>query len=151
MGHLVAIARRDKSRAPMQLLEIAEISDQTGVANDFRGKARSRKVTLLSARAWAEVCDELGKEIPWTTRRSNLFVDEIDLPRRAGDIVEVGEVRLLINVEVKPCSRMDEQCPGLTQVLSPGWRGGVGCSVLQAGTIRVGDEVRVVISDDGVQ
>lgn len=151
MGHLVAIARREKSRAPMQLLEIAEISDQTGVANDFRGKSRSRKVTLLSARAWAEVCDELGKEIPWTTRRANLFVDDIDLPHRAGDIVEVGEVRLQVNVEVNPCSRMDEQCPGLTQVLSPGWRGGVGCSVLQTGTIRVGDEVRVVISDDGVQ
>ena len=151
MGRLAAIARRDKSRSPMQLLEIAEVSEETGVADDFRGKSRSRKVTLLSARVWAEVCKELGVEIPWTTRRSNLLVDDIDLPQRAGDIIEVGNVRLMVNKEVDPCPRMDEQCPGLTNALMPDWRGGVGCSVLEAGTVRIGDEVRIIFPDVGVQ
>ena len=151
MGRLAAIARRDKSRSPMQLLEIAEISEHTGVADDFRGKSRSRKVTLLSARVWAEVCEELGEDIPWITRRSNLLVDDIDLPQRTGDIIEVGDVRLIVNEEVNPCSRMDEQCPGLTKALKPDWRGGVACSVLEAGTVRIGDEVRIIFSDNGAQ
>lgn len=149
MGRLAAIARRDKSRAPMQLLEIAEVSKTTGVADDFRGKSRSRKVTLLSARVWADVCIELGTEIPWTMRRSNLFVEDIDLPQRAGDIIVIGEVRLEVNKEVDPCPRMDEQCMGLTEALRPDWRGGVGCIVLNGGTISVGDEVSIVASDNG--
>lgn len=149
MGRLAAIARRDKSRAPMQLLEIAEVSETTGVADDSRGKSRSRKVTLLSARVWADICEELGKEIPWTMRRSNLLVEDIDLPQRAGDIIEVGEVRLKVNKEVDPCARMDEQCPGLTTALKPDWRGGVGCIVLNGGTIAIGDEVTIVVSDNG--
>ena len=133
----------------MQLLETAEVSKVTGVADDFRGKSKSRKVTLLSARVWADVCRELGKEIPWTTRRSNLFVEDIDLPQRAGDIIVIGEVRLKVNKEIGPCRRMDEQCPGLTKTLQPDWRGGVGCVVLSGGTISVGDEVSIVVSDNG--
>ena len=55
MGRLVGIARREAKRADMEILEDAEISEQTGVANDFRGKPGKRQVTLVSASAWAAV------------------------------------------------------------------------------------------------
>jgi MOSC domain-containing protein YiiM len=144
MGRLSGIARRDKKRAPMETLEQAEVSDQTGVAQDSRGVPGERTVTVISARVWREVCAELGQEIPWTTRRANLLVDEIDLPRSAGPVIEIGAVRLKVMTEVNPCSRMDEQAEGLTAALSPDWRGGVGCTVLQGGPIAIGDPVRVI-------
>ena len=104
MGRLVGIARREKKRAPMEMLDEAEVSDQTGVANDSRGKPGDRTVTVISARAWREVGAELGQEIPWTTRRANLLVDGIDLPRRAGPIIQIGDVRLLTVVGGCRCS-----------------------------------------------
>jgi MOSC domain-containing protein YiiM len=147
MGRLVGIARRDEKRAPMETLEQADVSDQTGVARDSRGKAGERTVTVISARAWREVCTELGQEIPWTTRRANLLVDDIDLPRSDGPVIEVGKVRLKVMTEVNPCSRMDEQVAGLTAALTPEWRGGVGCTVLQGGSISIGDPVTIVGDD----
>ena len=147
MGRLVGIARRDTKRAPMETLEQAEVSDQTGVAQDFRGKPGDRTVTVISARAWGEVCAELGQQIPWTTRRANLLVDDIDLPKSAGQITEIGAIRLKVTMEVDPCSRMDEQLEGLTNALKPDWRGGVGCSVLLGGSISIGDAVTVVEAD----
>ena len=147
MGRLTGIARRDAKRAPMETLEHAEVSDQTGVAQDFRGKPGNRTVTVISTRAWQEVCAELGQEIPWTTRRANLLVDDIDLPKSAGQIIEIGDVRLKVTMEVDPCFRMDEQVEGLTDALKPDWRGGVGCTVLQGGKISIGDSVTVV--EDG--
>jgi MOSC domain-containing protein YiiM len=147
MGRLTGIARRDAKRAPMETLEQAEVSDQAGVAQDSRGKPGDRTVTVISARAWREVCAELGQEIPWTTRRANLLVDDVDLPKSAGQIIEIGDVRLQVTMEVEPCSRMDEQVAGLTNALKPEWRGGVGCTVLQGGSISVGDEVTVVEAD----
>lgn len=144
MGRLLGIARREKKRAAMETLDEAEVSEQTGVARDSRGKPGGRTVTVLSARAWREVCAELGADIPWTTRRANLLVDDIDLPHRAGPIIEIGEVRLEVTMEVDPCSRMDEQVEGLRKVLTPEWRGGVGCRVLAGGTISVGDPVTIV-------
>ena len=147
MGRLTGIARREKKRAPMETLEQAEVSEQTGVAEDFRGKLGKRPVTVISARAWREVCAELGQEIPWTTRRANLLVDDIDLPKSEGAIMEIGEVRLQVTMEVDPCFRMDEQVDGLTEALKPDWRGGVGCIVLQSGSVSVGDTVKIVACD----
>ena len=144
MGRLAGIARREKMRALMETLEQAEVSDQTGVAKDFRGKPGKRTVTVISARAWREVCAELGQDILWTTRRANLLVDDIDLPRSIGQIIEVGEVRLEVTMEVDPCRRMDEQVEGLKAALTPDWRGGVGCTVLQNGSVSIGDPVAII-------
>jgi len=147
MGRLTGIARREKKRAPMETLEQADVSEETGVASDSRGKPGKRPVTVISARAWREVCAELGQEIPWTTRRANLLVDDIDLPKTEGAIIEIGEVRLQVTMEVDPCFRMDEQVDGLTEALKPDWRGGVGCIVLQSGSVSIGDTVKIVASD----
>ena len=144
MARLIGIARREKKRAPMESLDTADISAETGVAGDSRGKRGDRQVTLLSARAWRTVCDELGQEIAWTTRRSNLFIDDFDLPKAAGHIIAIGDVRLRTTREINPCSRMDEQIDGLTKALQPDWRGGVGCEVLQGGAVSLGDTVELI-------
>lgn len=144
MGRLAGIARRAKKRAPMELLDKADISSATGVARDFRGKPGNRQVTLLSARDWRAACAELGQDVAWTTRRSNLLVEDFDLPKEQGRIIEIGKVRLRTTMEVDPCSRMDEQVEGLRKALQPDWRGGVACEVLQGGTVSIGDPVILV-------
>ena len=144
MGRLVGIARREQKRAEMEILEYAEISEQTGVAKDFRGKPGKRQVTVISAEAWTATCEDLGQEIPWTTRRANLLVEDIELPQRTGDVIEIGGVRLLVTMEVNPCSRMEEQFKGLQAALAPEWRGGVACAVLKGGSVRIGDDVALM-------
>lgn len=141
MGTLTGIARRERKRAPMETLERAEISKDSGVAEDSRGKPGKRQVTVVSAAAWRDACRDLGQDIPWTARRANLLVDGIDLPDTTGAILTVGRVRLLITGEVDPCSRMDEQYAGLTRALQPEWRGGVSCTVLEGGSVALGDDV----------
>jgi MOSC domain-containing protein YiiM len=144
MGVLAGIARREKKLSPMETLQSAEVSAETGVANDSRGKPGKRQVTLLSAHDWRAACDEVGKDVVWTTRRANLFIEDFDLPREAGRLILIGDVRLRTTVEIDPCSRMDDQCPGLKKALQPNRRGGVGCEVLQGGRIKIGDTVSVV-------
>ncbi len=148
MGTLAGIARREFKRAPMQLLDDAEITTESGVADDFRGRPGRRQVTVLSARAWGEACRDVGRDLPWTLRRSNLLVEDIDLPRRAGDIIAIGTVRLRVTTETDPCPRMDEQCPGLTAALVPDWRGGVCCTVISGGRVALGDDVRILAAED---
>lgn len=141
MGRLTGIARRNAKRAPMETLDTANVTRLSGVQDDFRGKPGKRQVTVISERAWRAACDELGQELPWTTRRANLLVDDMDLPTRAGDVLHIGSVRLVINGETDPCSRMDEYSDGLKAALTPEWRGGVLCTVLEEGTIEIGDTV----------
>ncbi len=147
MGRLIGIARREQKRAEMEILAGAEINEQTGVAKNFRGKPGKRQVTVISAEAWAAVCEDLGQKIPWTTRRANLLVEDIELSHRTGDVIEIGSVRLLVTMEVDPCSRMEEQYEGLRAAMTPDWRGGVACTVLKGGSVRSGNDVSLLAAD----
>jgi len=117
------------------------VDPASGVAGDFRGRPGRRQVTVLTVPGWNEACRELGRELPWTTRRANLLVDGIPLAESAGGQLVIGSLVLEITGELDPCSRMEEAGEGLRQALEPDWRGGVTCRVIAAGEIGVGDKV----------
>lgn len=141
MAKLIGIAIKDKKRAPMQTMDSAYISLDKGVENDFCGKPSTRQVTVMSQKAWWEVNSELGMNLPWTARRANLLVDELDLENMAGQSITIGDVELLITQETDPCERMQEVADGLFDALKIHWRGGVCCRVICEGQVKLGDEV----------
>jgi MOSC domain-containing protein YiiM len=143
-GRILAIARREKSRAPMEEILSASVTTEAGVQGDSRGKPDDRQVTVLTRESWQAACDELGKEIPWTTRRSNILIDGLRVEGKLGQTIRIGDLALLITGETDPCSRMEEQVAGLRQALTPDWRGGVTCRVVTSGDIAVGDTVELV-------
>lgn len=149
MGHLLGIARHDRPRGPMELVQRVEVTCQLGVQGDVRGALRPgkrnwRQVSLLEQDSWAEAMAQLGLAIPWQERRANLLVGGLKLPRRTGAVIAIGStLRLETTGECDPCSRMDELAPGLKSALMPFWRGGVLARVLCDGVIAVGDEVRI--------
>lgn len=140
-GELVAIAVRDASRAPMQRLDRAPISQERGVEGEFRGKPGARQVTVLAEEGWGAACAELDVELDWTTRRANLLVRGIDLRDSVGARLRVGGATLEVTEETDPCRVMDLQHEGLRAALEPEWRGGVCCRVIEGGDVAVGDVV----------
>ncbi len=143
MGEVTGIAKRERPRAPMQQLQEAEISLETGIAGDFRGAVRGRQVTVLTEEGWLAACAELGVELPWFTRRANLLVRGLDLTGRVGARLKVGEAVLVITDECDPCSVMEKAQKGLRKALIPGWRAGAACRVARAGRVRVGDSAEL--------
>jgi len=140
-GKVLGIARRAKSRAPMELIEAATVSLEAGVEGDSRGKPDARQVTVLTREAWDAACAELGKAPPWTTRRANILIEGLRVEGKLGRIIHIGDLQLEITGETDPCPRMEEQVTGLRQALTPDWRGGVTCRVHSTGRIAVGDAV----------
>jgi len=139
MGEVIAIAYREKPRAPMQTVLQSEITLEAGLSGDCRGRARGRQVTVLTEEGWQAACAELGEELPWTTRRANLLVRGVDLNGRVGTLLKIGEAELVITDECAPCSVMEKARKGLRRALMPGWRAGATCRVVRAGQVRVGD------------
>jgi len=145
MGTLTGIALRDKTRSPMRTLERVEITAEAGVDGDYRGKPGRRQVTVLSDSQWKEACDAVEANLPWTYRRANLLVTGINFSSEmVGNTIAIGGLRMKITGETDPCPRMDQQHEGLTQALTPDWRGGVCCQVLQDGEVGIGDVVEIV-------
>lgn len=139
-GRLIAVAWKEKPRAPMQIGAWARISVENGLEGDWRGAFENRQLTIMFADDWAKACAELGETRDWTIRRANLLVGGLINPQAPGGVLAIGPVRLLITGETDPCSRMDAQWPGLRAALSSAWRGGLTTRVLTGGDIKTGDE-----------
>ena len=141
---LTSIAIKTTARAPMQEQEGAEITIEKGITGDFRGAAGDRQISILSKSAWLQACKTVGTDLPWTTRRANLLVEGIEFSEAdVGKTVRIGNVSLKVTQETNPCSLMDELHQGLKSALTPDWLGGVCCSVITPGKIRVGDNVEI--------
>jgi len=147
-GTLVGIARHARPRAPMEVLDRAEVTLADGIAGDFRGAMRGkpyrRQVSLIERGDWAAATAEIGQVIPWQERRSNLLVDGLDLPQVAGVRLRIGpHVVLEITRETDPCERMEALAAGLKAAMLPDWRGGACAMVVEEGTIAIGDAIRI--------
>ena len=141
MAKLLGIATHVKKRGKLERLLTTSVTLEKGVADDFRGKPGSRQVTVLSREGWLAACEAAGVELDWTERRANLLIEGLDLQESAGQLLGIGDVRLLITKETDPCERMEEAYAGLYEAMLPEWRGGVCCRVVRAGQINVGDRV----------
>ena len=151
-GRLGGIARHDRPRGPMQLVDEVAVTIREGVAGDYRGAMkpdgpRRRQVSLIEAESWAKAMHDLGLSpgaIGWQERRANLLIEGLALPRTNGARLRIGgDVVIEVVQECDPCSRMEEIHPGLKAALLPDWRGGVLGRVLAEGTIKVGDTIRI--------
>lgn len=140
IGFLRGIAMRPEKGDPMQEIAECEILAGHGLACENRNRG-DRQVTLLAAESWRDTCEELGTQLPWTTRRANLLVEGLPLAARLNGSITIGEVILRVHKETKPCGLMDAQHEGLRKALEPAFRGGVIAEVTRGGVIRVGDAV----------
>ena len=136
-GIIRAIAWRPNAGAALQEVDKCHVLRDTGLESEGR-KPGKRSVTLLSLERWRDVCRELGEQLPWTTRRANFLVEGFALEATIARPILIGQVRIWIHGETRPCKLMDEQSDGLRTALRSDCRGGVYGQVLIAGEIRVG-------------
>lgn len=156
MGTLIGIARHARPKAPMEVIERARVTPETGIAGDFRGamkgKPYKRQVTLIERGDWDAAMAEVGHSIGWQERRANLLVDGIDLPQTKGVRLRIGaEVILEITRETDPCERMEALAGGLRAALTPDWRGGACAMVITGGDIAIGDRIEIISQTVGAE
>lgn len=141
-GRLVSIARKARSRQPIEELKRVGVSVALGIEGDYRGRPGRRQITILFAEDWASAVADLDPSAPWTLRRANLLVEGVANPKSPGGILSVGSVLFLVTGETTPCNRMEQQLAGLFHALKPDWRGGVTAQVMSDGELATGDPVK---------
>ena len=139
-GRLEAIWLKRVRRGPMDPKERARLVEGQGLEDDANQRGK-RQVTLISKEQWEKVCAELGQDLDPRIRRANLMVSGLDLAHTRGRVLKIGQGRLRIYGETRPCRVVGDPHPGLREALDPDWRGGVFGEVIGGGEIAVGDAV----------
>lgn len=146
-GRVDWIGLRPERRAPMQVVEEAEITE-TGLEGDRRKSPGKRAVTLIQAEhltviaAFAGV-DALAPEL----LRRNILVSGINLLALRHHEIRIDDVILRTTGPCAPCSLMEEAI-GLGGYNAMRGHGGLTAEVVQGGMIRIGSVVTPVLPSD---
>ena len=143
MGVLEAIWLKRAHGGPMDPVDEAVAVKGRGLEGgvDFD---RERQVTLVEREVFDQLKGEL-EDVEPVMRRANLLVSGIRLEGTRDQTLAVGNLRIHVRGETRPCGRMDEGCEGLMDALDPHWGGGAHGSVLNNAAITIGDEVHLEV------
>ena len=87
---------------------------------------------------------EMGADLDPSARRANLLLSGIRLAHTHNRILRIGNCRIQIWGETKPCEVMEAAWPGLKDAMTDNWGGGAFGVILDDGEIAVGDPVEWV-------
>lgn len=112
-----------------------------GLVGDRKFGTR-REITIVSAEELTEAAAVWGSDIePGSTRRQ-ITVSGVGLDRSPGAVVRLGEVVVEVHGDCSPCDEM-EQSVGVGARAALVGRAGVMGSIVEGGTIRLGDPVEI--------
>lgn len=144
--HVEALWVKRAHRGPMDAAEEVFMQERSGIEGNADRGGR-RQVTLIEVEVFEALRSELSPEVDPVMRRANVLLRGVRLEGTRGRLLALGEARLRIRGETRPCERMEETLPGLQAGLDPAWRGGAYAEVERGGVVRVGDPVRWVDPD----
>ena len=139
-GAVEAIWIKRMKGGPMDRADRATLVAARGIVGNANQGGR-RQVTLIARERWDELMEELRTELDPGSRRANVLLSGIDLVESRARVLRIGEARLLVRGETRPCEQMDDALPGLRSAMRDRWGGGAFAEVLAGGEIAVGDSV----------
>lgn len=141
MGQLEAIWLKRMKGGPMDPVERVDLKAHQGLVGNAN-QGGKRQVTLMEQEVWQSLMEQLGASLDPSVRRANLMLSGIRLAHSRKRILQIGNCRIRIWGETKPCEHLDEVCPGLKEAMADNWAGGVFGEILDDGEVLVGDPVR---------
>ena len=142
MSQLSQIWIKRMHRGPMDPAVTATVVAGKGIVGNAN-QGGKRQVTIVSSKNWEDVTAPLGATPDPRLRRANLLVSDIDFVDARGKILKIGNVRIRVYGETRPCEQMEEAVPGLKSAMSVPWGGGAFGEILDDGEISVGDPVEL--------
>jgi len=141
-GKVTWIGVRPERRADMLIVDAVEAKTQFGLTGDrYAGRSGNRQVTIIQSEHLAVIASNLNRDtVDPDLLRRNLCVSGINLLALKDKQFQIGEAILEYTGLCHPCSFMEETfgAGGYNAVRG---HGGITARVLQAGIIRLNDDV----------
>jgi len=145
-GTVTWLGLRPSRKADIKVCQEVFAKADRGLVGDHsanRASGSARQVSLINAEDIDAIAALLKRsEIDPSCLRRNIVIAGLNLHAVRYQLLQIGSAIIEVGAHCHPCSRM-EKTLGKGAVLSMFNRGGYCAKIIQAGTISVGDEVRV--------
>ena len=149
VGRVEWIGTAAEKRGEIRARDAVEVTTDGGLEGEHHsgGAERKRQVTLIQAEHLAVIGQLLGRDAVDPARlRRNVVVSGINLLGLRDLRFRVGDVLLEGTGPCPPCGRIEENL-GEGGYQAARGHAGISARVIEAGELRVGDEVRAVAND----
>ncbi|MFV2007384.1 MAG: MOSC domain-containing protein [Longimicrobiales bacterium] len=141
VGRLEAIWIKRAHGEPMDPVRSTVAVEHAGLDGNADQGGR-RQVTLIEKEIFDGISEVRGEVVDPAVRRANFLLSGIRLEETRDRVLCVGDLRIEIRGETRPCELMNAQHEGLREALNPHWCAGAFGVVMGDATVSVGDEVR---------
>lgn len=144
-GKVEYLSIRPRREGPVTIMNKVQVLKDIGVEGDhYSNPGGVRQITLIQAEHLEVLASLLDTEkiLPELTRR-NIVVRGLNLLSLKGKKFRIGEAVLEYSGECHPCSRMEKNL-GFGAYNAMRGHGGITAKVVQSGSIKIGDDVRVM-------
>ncbi len=143
-GELLWIGLRPQRQTEMLSVPRVLADPLSGLDGDrYAGRSRNRQVTLIQHEHLAAISSFTNHTVSPEMLRRNLVVRGINLLALKKQQIQIGDVILKVTGLCHPCSRM-EKVLGSGGYNAMRGHGGLTASIVQSGSLNVGDRVSFV-------
>ncbi|MEM7465602.1 MAG: MOSC domain-containing protein [Pseudomonadota bacterium] len=144
VGTVTWLGIRPKRRAPLLTPDEITLDPKRGIIGDrYQGRSGKRQVTLMQAEHLPVVASLLGRQdISAEVFRRNILVAGINLLALKDRTVCIGTAEIEITGACHPCSYIEDVL-GAGAYNAVRGHGGVTARVVSAGSVKLGDAIRV--------
>ena len=147
MAAVLEIGITEKNHQDIKKMEHIEVVASKGIIGDryfqdFNGD--TEQITIIESENIDYYNSTFNTKYNYLDFRRNIVTKDIKLNDLVGKIIQVGKIKLKVNDLCRPCKELQVKLGQNNIIKEFLRRGGLRCEILTSGTIKVGDEIKIL-------
>ena len=147
MAAVLEIGIAEKNHQDIKKMESIEVVASKGIIGDryfqdFNGD--TEQITIIESENIDYYNSTFNTKYKYLEFRRNIVTKDIKLNDLVGKIIQVGKIKLKVNDLCRPCKELQVKLGQNNIIKEFLIRGGLRCEILTSGTIKVGDEIKIL-------
>ena len=147
MAAVLEIGITEKNHQVIKKVESIEVVASKGIIGDryfqdFNGD--TEQITIIESENIDYYNSTFNTKYNYLEFRRNIVTKDIKLNDLVGKIIQVGKIKLKVNDLCRPCKELQVKLGQNNIIKEFLRRGGLRCEILTSGTIKVGDEIKIL-------
>jgi len=147
MAAVLEIGITETNHQDIKKMESIEVVASKGIIGDryfqdFNGD--TEQITIIESENIDYYNSTFNTKYNYLEFRRNIVTKDIKLNDLVGKIIQVGKIKLKVNDLCRPCKELQVKLGQNNIIKEFLRRGGLRCEILTSGTIKVGDEIKIL-------